>query len=223
VNITDWIEDRFGSTETKTLLDEGTYSTKELREDKEKIERKLDELEKELENHQIRYEHFLHKGADADEVKRQKYVQKSKFEKKKYKIKKKKYKHTSVRLGTIISIKGMREIVSMKGSENYVIDTHIEEGIDTQELQERVMDEMSEFGLELQDMQAIQSALDVEIWDGVIDTATSEELELMEEMKAGRLSKDQISLDDQLDVDSDFQEPISTEEADIDAELTEKT
>ncbi len=212
MSLRNWIKNQFGDADTKTLLDESQYSRKELRKDKQKINQSLNQLESELDNHKTRYETLLQKGAQTDDIKKQQYAQKAKFEKKKYQIKKKKYKANSVKLGTIISIEGMREVLSMHNETTYNIDELFDEDRNTQEIQAHVMDEMAEFGLEIEDMQAVQDALDVDILGQDIGMQASEELEIMEEIEAGEISKEQ------LDIEEDVEEEVDDANLNFDIE-----
>lgn len=212
MDISGWVVDRFGSTDRGTLLDEETYGSDALRKDKYKLERKLSSLEDRLEEHQTRYEHFLHKGAEADEMKQQQLAQKARFEKKKYAVAKKQFRQVSIKLGTVISIEGMREITSMQDQQDYHIDEHFDADLDTTELQQQLIDQMSAFGLNIEDMQAVQEALDVEVLDEQLDIDATEEETLMDELKAGEISRDQIRLDD----DATTTDEATTDESDID-------
>ena len=203
MELRDWVQDRFGTADAESLLDESLYSTKDLRKDKAKLEQNLRQIEKERDKHRQQYETLLEKGADADEMKRKQYAQKAKFAKKKYKIKKKKHKANSVKLGTIISIEGMREVMSMHNEENYEIDNLFDDDLNVGELQNEIMDQMAEFGLEMEDMQEVQDALDVEILDQDLDTAASEEVELMEEMRAGEISREEVDIEETVEDDGE--------------------
>jgi len=203
MELRDWVQDRFGTADAESLLDESLYSTKDLRKDKAKLEQNLRQIEKERDKHRQQYEKLLEKGADADEMKRKQYAQKAKFAKKKYKIKKKKHKANSVKLGTIISIEGMREVMSMHNEENYEIDNLFDDDLNVGELQNEIMDQMAEFGLEMEDMQEVQDALDVEILDQDLDTAASEEVELMEEMRAGEISREEVDIEETVEDDGE--------------------
>jgi len=203
MELRDWVQDRFGTADAESLLDESLYSTKDLRKDKAKLEQNLRQIEKERDKHRQQYEKLLEKGADADEMKRKQYAQKAKFAKKKYKIKKKKHKANSVKLGTIISIEGMREVMSMHNEENYEIDNLFDDDLNVGELQNEIMDQMAEFGLEMEDMQEVQDALDVEILDQDLDTTASEEVELMEEMRAGEISREEVDIEETVEDDSE--------------------
>lgn len=213
MNIHNWVTNQFGDTDPATLLDESRYSTKQLRKDKRSLQQSINQLESELDDHGTRYQHLLEKGANADDIKKRQFAQKAKFEKKKYQIKKKKYKVNSTKLGTIISIEGMREILSMHEEDSYAVDELFDEDHNAQELQAQVMDQMAEFGLEIEDMQDVQEALDVDILGQDLESEPSEELELMEEMEAGELSREQLDIDEDveqestdIDLDSDIEE-----------------
>ena len=205
MDIRSWVRDRFGTADTATLLDESVYSRTELRKDKTKLEQSLRQIESEMDKHGERYQKLLQKGADADEFRRQQYAQKAKFEKKKYEVKKKKHKTNSIKLGTVISIEGMREVLAMHNGdgESYELDQLFDDELNAQELQREVMDQMAEFGLELEDMKQVQEALDVEILDQDLETGADEELELMEEMAAGDINHEQVDIDDTVEVEPD--------------------
>ena len=202
MELRDWVQDRFGAAD-ETLLQESVYSTRELRKDKAKLEQILKQLENDMQTHGKKYKQLLQKGAEADDMSRSQYAQKAKFEKKKYEIKKKKHKANTIKLGTIISIEGMREILEMQDGEDMKIDDLMSNDINAQEVQSQIMDQMAEFGLELEDMQQIQDALDVPIMDDDLETGASEEMELMEEMAAGDLAEEHIDVEAELDDSAD--------------------
>lgn len=214
MELREWVRQRFGATD-ETLLNENVYGSRELRKDKAKLEQKLKKLEQEMDEHSRRYKKLLREGADADEMRRQTLAQKAKFEKKKYETTKKKHKANSIKLGTIISIQGMRDVMSMQGEDELNIDGVMED-IDTQKLQSKIMEEMAAAGLELEDMQEIQRALDMPILEDEVEVGASEELALMEEMAAGKVSEEQIDVASSVEVTS---EERTVEELDIDEEL----
>lgn len=202
MELRNWVQDQFGAAD-ETLLQESVYSTTELRKDKAKLEQNLKQIENDMEKHGKKYKKLLRKGSDADDMSRSQYAQKAKFEKKKYEIKKKKHKANTIKLGTIISIEGMREIMEMQDGEDMRIDDLMSNDINAQEVQGQIMDQMAEFGLELEDMQQIQEALDVPIMDDDLETGATEEMELMEEMAAGDLSEEHIDVEADLDDSAD--------------------
>jgi len=203
MELRDWVQERFGTADTGTLLNESVYSSQDLRKDKAKLEQSLKQLENDMEQHQSQYQQLLQKGADADEMRRQQFAQKAKFEKKKYEIKKKKHKANSIKLGTIISIEGMREVMEMHEGQEYEIDELFQDDLNAQQLQSQVMDQMAQFGLEIEDMQQVQEALDVEILDSDLETGASEEMEIMEEMAAGDISEEQLDIEEDVEVEAD--------------------
>ena len=211
MELRDWVQDRFGAAD-ETLLQESVYSTRELRKDKAKLEQNLKQLENDMQTHGKKYKKLLEKGAEADDMSRSQYAQKAKFEKKKYEIKKKKHKANTIKLGTIISIEGMREILEMQDGEDMKIDELMSNDINAQEVQSQIMNQMAEFGLELEDMQQIQDALDVPIMDDDLETGASEEMELMEEMAAGDISGEQIDVEADL---NDSEEDVDLGSIDI--------
>ena len=203
MELRDWVQERFGTADTETLLDESVYGQNELRSDKKKLEQGLKQLESDMDTHSKKYQKLLEKGAEADEMRRRQYAQKAKFEKKKYEIKKKKHKANSIKLGTIISIEGMREVMNMHESQELSLDEVMSQDINAQEVQSEIMDQMAQFGLELEDMQQVQDALDVEILDEDLEQGASEELEAMEKMAAGEISSEQVDVEEDMEVDAD--------------------
>jgi hypothetical protein len=211
-----WVNEKFGDTD-KTLLDESVYSNKDLRKDISKLEHSLKKKEKKMDRHQEKYRQLLQEGAQADSMKRKKYAQKAKFEKKKYEVNKKQYKAASVKLGTLISIQGMREIMDMHSSENLEFDGVLDNEPDTQEVQSRIMERMAEFGLEMEDIQQIQDALDVPIMGDDIETDTEEEEMIMEQLAASEMSAEQVDIeaedvDDEDLLEGDIDEGIDIED-----------
>jgi hypothetical protein len=156
-----------------------------------------------MSTHSEKYQKLLERGAEADEMRRRQYAQKAKFEKKKYEIKKKKHKANSIKLGTIISIEGMREVMDMHESQDLGIDEVMNEDVNAREVQGQIMDQMAQFGLELEDMQEVQDALDVEILDEDLQEGASEELEAMEQMAAGEISREQLDVEQQVELESE--------------------
>ena len=177
----------------------------------------MKQIENDMGTHAKKYKKLLQKGAEADDMRRSQFAQKAKFAKKKYEIKKKKHKANRIKLGTVISIEGMREIMQMQESDDLHIDgTDLLDGeTNAQELQGQIMDQMAEFGLELEDMKQIQDALDVPIMDDDLESGASEEKKLMEEMAAGDLSEEHIDVEADLN-DSD---DVDMESIDLDEDL----
>lgn len=195
----DWIQEKFGTNDPESLLDEDVYSTKELRQDKKQLQITLNRIANGLEEHEQKYKKLLKAGKNADtEADRRQYATKAKFEKKKYKAKKKKHKATSIKLGTIVAVEGMRDILEMQHEVPLSLEAELED-VDTQELESQIIDEMAAFGLEIDDMKEVQQALDIEILDDDLETEVSEELQLMREMEAEELQDDQIQLDAETD------------------------
>jgi len=188
-----WLQDRYGGT-GESLLDESVYSDKDLRMDISKLEHKLKKLEKEMDNHSQKYKKLLQEGANVGELKRKKYAQKAKFEKKKYAIKKKKYRASSVKLGTILSIQGMRDIMEVQDEEGIVLDDAISD-VDAQEIQGEIMERMAAFGIEMEDMQEIQEALDIPIMDDEMNMDVGEEEAIMQDLAASEISEEEVDVE----------------------------
>lgn len=202
-----WMQERFGGT-GQTLLSDEVYSDKEIRKDITKLEHKLKKLENEMDDHSRKYKKLLQEGSDVGELKRKKYAQKAKFEKKKYAIKKKKYRANSVKLGTILSIQGMRDIMEVQNEDDIGIDDAMQDA-DAQEIQGQIMERMASFGIEMEDMQEIQEALDIPIMDDELDMDVGEEEEIMENLAASEMSEDEV------DVEMEAQVSVGGEDVDM--------
>jgi hypothetical protein len=217
MELRDWVQEKLGGSGRDSLLDESLYSSREVREDKKKLEQSIKQLENEMEQHSEKYQKLLQKGAEVDEMRRRQYAQKAKFEKKKYKVKKKKHKAQSIKLGTVISIEGAREIMEMQDDdEDFTnIGAIMQDDINAQEVQADIMDQMAKFGLDIEDMKQVQEALDIEILDDELEEGASEELEVIEEMAAGEVSREQIDIEEEVEIESDD----LTVQSDIDDEV----
>jgi hypothetical protein len=199
MDLRNWVREKFGATD-ESLLDESLYSDEALRKDIIKLEHRLKKLETAMEEHGRNYESLLREGAEVSELERKKYAQKAKFEKKKYAIKKKKYRASSVKLGTILSIQGMREIMAVQNSDhNLSIDERMDDA-EAQEIQSQVLERMAAFGVEMEDLREIQQALDIPIMDEELEMDTGEEEEIMEELAADKISEEQVDIDMSVEV-----------------------
>jgi hypothetical protein len=220
MELRNWVQTKFGGTDGNALLDESQYGSTALRKDITKLEHSLKQQEKEMDEHHRKYKELLKEGANASELERKKYAQKAKFEKKKYSIKKKKYRASSIKYGTLLSVQGMREIMDLQDTEDLAIDEQLDDA-DVSELQGQIMERMAAFGVEMEDMQEIQDALDVPLMDDDLATDTSEEEEIMEQMAASDISAEQVDIDAETDVDlgdTDLEEDLDVGEID-DTEL----
>ena len=198
MQLRNWLQERFGGT-GQTLLDDDVYGDKEIRKDITKLEHKLKKLENEMDNHGRKYKKLLKEGSDVGQLKRKKYAQKAKFEKKKYAIKKKKYRANSVKLGTILSIQGMRDIMELQNEENIGIDDAMEDA-DAQEIQGEIMERMATFGIEMEDMKEIQEAMDIPIMDDELEMDVGEEEQIMEDLAASEISEEQVDVEMEAEV-----------------------
>lgn len=195
MQLKDWVQERFGGTGT-SLLDENQLSDNELKRDIYKLEHKLEGLEDDMNDHEVRYRKLLKKGAQASELKQQTYAQKAELEKKKYAVKKKKYRNYRVKLGTAISVQGMRKVMNVDDEMDLNIDDAFSQ-TDAQEVQMKVLDQMAEFDIQMEEMEEIQSALDIEIMDE--DTVSGEESETIKKMQrlsASEIEAEEISIED---------------------------
>jgi hypothetical protein len=212
MEIRDWLHDRFGATD-KTLLDEEVYGDTELRKDITKLEHKLKKLENEMDNHGRKYRKLLKEGSQVGDLKRKKYAQKAKFEKKKYAIKKKKYRANSVKLGTILSIQGMRDIMQIQDEPDIGIDEAMQDA-DAQEIQSEIMGRMAAFGIEMEDMQEIQQALDIPIMEDQLEMDVGEEEQIMEDLAASEVSEEQVDIE--MEAEMTMDEEVDLGEVDLD-------
>jgi hypothetical protein len=200
MELRNWVKTKFGGTDSTALLDESQYGSTALRKDLTKLEHSLKQQEKEMDEHHRKYKELLKEGANASEIERKKYAQKAKFEKKKYAIKKKKYRASSIKYGTLLSVQGMREIMDLQDSDDLAIDQQLEDA-DAAELQSQIVERMAAFGVEMEDVQEIQEALDVPLMDDSLATDTSEEEAIMAQMAASDISAEQVDIESEDDVD----------------------
>lgn len=205
----DWVKERFGGT-GQTLLDESVYGDQELRTDLRKLEINLEKLENDMDKHGRRYKRLLQEGANASELERKKFAQKAKFEKKKYAIKKKKYRADSVKYGTLLSIQGMREIADLHDDEVLEFDTVLEDA-DAQAIQHEIVERMAMFGVEMEDLQEIQQALDIPIMDDELELDVGEEEEIMRQLEREEISTDEVDIA----AEPDLGEPSDIDVSDV--------
>ncbi|MFB6151295.1 MAG: hypothetical protein ABEJ40_05760 [Haloarculaceae archaeon] len=218
MELRNWVQERFNGT-GESLLEESVYSDTELRKDISKLEHRSKKLEQEMDKHRRKYRKLLQEGAQEGELQRKKYAQKAKFEKKKYAIKKKKYRANNVKLGTVLSIQGMRDIMDLHDDEDIAIDEAMSDA-NAQEIQSEIMERMASFGIEMEDMQEIQDALDVPIMDDQLEMEVGEEEEVMEQIATSEMSAEEVdieaesevSIEEGIDIDDD----IDTGEVSID-------
>lgn len=198
----DWVSQKFGGTGA-TLLDESVYSTEDLSKDIIKLEHEQKKIENKMDDHRRQYKALIKEGAEASEMERKKLAQKAKMEKKKLAIQKKKYKSNNVKLGTMLSVQGMREIMDeSRDVANLEFDEVMDDAA-AHQIESKVVERMSDFGFEMQQIQAIGDALDVPIMDesgmGGVEAQASEEERLMEDMAARDMSEDEIDVESEID------------------------
>jgi len=221
MELRNWIQERFGGT-GDNLLDESVYSNKELRKDISKLEHRGKKLEQEMDKHRRKYKELLQEGAQHDELQRKKYAQKAKFEKKKYAIKKKKYRANNIKLGTVLSIQGMRDVMDLHDEEDIELERVMEDA-DAQEIQSEIMERMAAFGVEMDDLQEIQEALDIPIMNDELEMETSEEEDVMEQIAASEVSAEQVDIEaeasatveESVDVDASIEDDIDMDDVSI--------
>lgn len=214
MELRNWVRERYNGT-GESLLDESVYSDKELRKDISKLEHRSKKLEQEMDKHRRKYRKLLEEGAEEGDLQRKKYAQKAKFEKKKYAIKKKKFRSNSVKLGTALSIQGMREVMDMHDSEDIALDEAMSDA-DAQEIQSEIMERMAAFGIEMEDMQEIQEALDIPMMEDNLDMDVSEEEQVMEEIAASGMSADQVDIEAESQVTAEESVDIEAGMDDVD-------
>jgi hypothetical protein len=213
------LRDYFGTADTESLLDESVYSSQELKEDKIRLKRQRQSIQKEMDNYAQEYKALLQKGADADSLDRQRIAQKAKMAKKKYKIKKQQYKKNSLVLGTVVTIEGARELMEMHDGANQsnIEDVLQTNDIDADQVQEEMMDQMIQFELDMDVMQEVQQSLDLDIMSSDMSVEGGDaELEKMEEMAAGNMSEEQVDLDAEVQVDEEESMSAEIEIEDLD-------
>jgi|GEM_PF-1871868 len=222
MELRNWVRERYNGT-GESLLDESVYSDKELRKDISKLEHSSKKLEQEMDKHRRKYRKLLEEGAQSSDLERKKFAQKAKFEKKKYAIKKKKFRSNNVKLGTALSIQGMREVMDLHDSEDIALDEAMSDA-DAQEIQSEIMERMAAFGIEMEDMQEIQDALDIPMMDDNLDMDVSEEEQVMEEIAASGMSANQVDIEaesqttveESVDIEADIEDDIDMDEVSVD-------
>ncbi|WP_136686782.1 hypothetical protein [Halorhabdus amylolytica] len=223
MQVRDWVQDYFGES-ANSLLDEGVYSDEDLRRDKIKLRKQRNRIEEEMNQYSSEYKELLQKGAQANELKRETYAKKAQIAKKKYKLKKKQYQKNSVILGTVVSVEGARELQDMHDGDSTEIESLISErDIDVESVQEDMMNQMVEFDLDMELMQEVQDGLDIDIMTSDIGTEDSEEMEMMEEMAAGKITEEEIEVEETVETGSveDVTLEDDLEEIDIEDEEIE--
>jgi hypothetical protein len=195
MQLKNWVQERFGGTGS-ALLDDAQLSDTELKRDIYKLEHKLEGLEDDMNDHEVKYRKLLKKGAQASELKRETYAQKAELEKKKYAVKKKKYQNYRLKLGTAISVQGMREVMNVEDEMELNIDDAFSQ-TDAQEVQMKVLDQMADFGMQMDEMQEIQNALDIEIMDEEsVAGEESETIKKMQRLSASEIEAEEISIEE---------------------------
>jgi hypothetical protein len=203
VDLRDWARETFGGT-GEELLDASVYSNEDLRKDIIKLEDEQKRLEKKMDNHRRQYKALINEGAEASEMKRKKLAQKAKMEKKKLAVQKKKYDSNTVKLGIMLSVQGMREILDESQDVANLEFDEVMDDTDAQQIQSKVMERMASFGVEMEHIQEIGDALDVPIMEGGMDVDTSEEEELMTEFAAGQFDVGDLDVAPEATLDPDL-------------------
>jgi hypothetical protein len=198
------IKDTLGIANTDTLLDESTYSEKQLKEDKIRLERERKQLDKEMGEYADEYKALIKKGAQASEHQRPQLAQRAKIAKKKYKIKKQEYQKNSVVMATVVTIEGARELQNMYGEDTTEIETIIHDSnVNAEAVQEDLMDAMVQFELDMDVMQEVQENLDIDIIGTDMMGGTTEEEEMMEKWAEDDLDDEEIDVDSAVNADAD--------------------
>lgn len=202
-----WIHDQFGSTDT--LLDESSYSSQEIKEDKIRLRQKRKRIQKELNDLSAEYQRLLEQGAEANEMERKQYAQQSKIAKKKYKIKQQQYQRNSMQMATVVTIEGARELMEMSDKNTTNFEDIIDDSdVDMSHVQESLMDTMVEHELDMDMMMEIQDALDIDIIGADVDMGASEEEEIMKDIAAGKVDTEQVDIEGQIETEQDVGDPI---------------
>ncbi|OKY77355.1 MAG: hypothetical protein BTN85_2005 [Candidatus Methanohalarchaeum thermophilum] len=203
MQLREWVKNKFGGT-GNTLLDESVYGQRELREDISVLEQSLKKVEKDMEKCHRKYVNLLKEGSEKSELKRKTYATKANYAKKKYAVKRKKYKANSVKLGTLYSIKGMREVIDMQDSQDLHFDEIMKETPDAQEMQNKIKMKMAQLDLEMEDLKQIEDAIDLPIMESEDEQEITEEEKMMEEIRSGKKSPDEI----EIETEEGEQEPV---------------
>jgi hypothetical protein len=224
MQVREQIKETLGIADTGTLLDDDVYSDKQLKKDKIRLERQRKQLDEELNEYAAEYKRLIKEGAEASEHQRAQLAQQAKIAKKKYKIKKQEYQKNSIVMATVVTVEGARELQEMHSGDTTNLEELIHDrDVNAQQVQENIMDEMVQFGLDMEVMQDVQKSLDIDIIGPDMAADTTEEEELMEEMAAGDLSDQEIDVESEIEVETtsdvafDREVGVSIEDEEIDA------
>lgn len=113
----------------------------------------------------------------------------------------------------------MREIMEVQNEDDIALDNAMDDA-DAQEIQSEIMERMAAFGIEMEDMEEIQEALDIPIMEDDIAMDVSEEEQLMQEMAASEISEEQVDIEMEAEVSADTSDDAAIED-DLDLEEVE--
>ncbi|MDB2245241.1 hypothetical protein PM076_14880 [Halorubrum ezzemoulense] len=199
MELRNWITETFGSTDT--LLDESVYSGDEIREDKIRLKQRRKQLNKDMSRLQREYRELLEEGADASDAERPQYAQRARMKKKKFKVKQQKFQKNSVQMATIVTIEGARELMEMSDEDELNLPDMNE--VDYGEVQQHLREEMIQYEIETETMIEVQEALDIDIIGADMDMNGGEEEDIMKDMAAGQIDKEQVNIDDEEEDEAD--------------------
>jgi hypothetical protein len=157
-SVEDWLAEWFGTTE-ESLLQPEAYPDEDLRKDRIALERKLAELEAELEEHREGYRELLRTGADADDAEKRQLAERAKQEKKKFALKQQQLEKVETQLATVLAVEAVRELLHEDETSDLVLESAVDEELDPGAFQSRLAERAAEFGVDRETMDAVQEHL----------------------------------------------------------------
>lgn len=194
MDVTDLMETTFDTNDPESLLDSEFYTDRELREDKLRVRRKRNRLEKQLEKYDKKYNRLLNQGVDASVIEQKNLARKAKVIKQRYEIIEKRYRKQGVILAILITIEGIRELFDrqdegMSNIANIVTDAET----DVDALRETFQDQMVQHHLDVETMQKVHRSLDIDVLSESTLSMTDEE-ELMDNAAAGAIDAESVDI-----------------------------
>lgn len=176
--VREWLESKFEEEEVNSLLKENVYSDKEIKKDKKRLNRRRRDLTDEIEETQEKYKELIEDAAGKPKTEAVPIIRRAKIERQKHKVKKRQLKKNSALTATLVSIQGARDIVKGPQRTKTKLETLLEdETIDTDDVQEEMITQMTEFGITMETMAEVQEALNLDIIEEqTIDTDIDDEV-----------------------------------------------
>lgn len=203
-----WLKEKFGSSDPKTIMDSDVYSDREIREDKVRLERQRKNLKKEMNKYETEYQKLIEKGAGASDMEKRQLARRAEVAEKKYKIKQRKYDKNGMQMATVVTVEGARELQSMAtndGEEIVITNLLNDPDVNVDEVYSDMEDVMVQWDIDMETMQQAQEALDMDISGRDVGLDDSAAKKAMDELEAGEMDT-APSLDEQVSEEDEFDE-----------------